>query len=179
MERFGKKNSVVLFVFFFMEALTVQAAGWPDGKREGFLLGVHGVYGTTSFSNGSSTSGSTLGGGIYIGYGFTEQLSLTFRVRYAGTDADGFEHNTVMWSADLCYFFLPQEGIYVNAGVGPVLDAPEFGDPLTGFGAYAGVGWEFTQYLSVGADVSVASVSNDYSDVSGTAFLIFLKFLAY
>ena len=73
-----------------------------------------------------------------------------------------------MWSADLCYFFLPQEGIYVNAGVGPVLDAPEFGDPLTGFGAYAGVGWEFTQYLSVGADVSVASVSNDYSDVSGT-----------
>jgi len=160
-------------------AVTSLAVGWPDGRREGFQLGAHGLYGTTSFSNGNSQSGSTARGGIYIGYGFNEQASLTVRVRYAGTDADGFEHNTVMWSADLCYFFSQQRGVYLNAGVGPVLDAPEFGDPLTGFGVYAGIGWELVKHLSIGADISVASVSNDNVDVSAMSFLLFLKFLAY
>jgi hypothetical protein len=84
-----------------------------------------------------------------------------------------------MWSADLCYFFKPTTGLYLNSGVGPVLNSPEFGNPLTGFGVYFGAGWEFIKHFSVGADLAFASVSNDNIDLTATAMVLYLKALGY
>lgn len=84
-----------------------------------------------------------------------------------------------MWSGDFCYYFPKGHGLYLNAGLGPVLNAPEFGDSLTGFGFYFGGGWEFAKHFSVGADYTIGSVGNDFVDYSIAALAVYIKALAY
>lgn len=150
--------------------------GFPDGNYKGLILGLHGLAGHTSYKFENTHSGMSFGAGGYIGYGFSEQFLLNFRVRWAMTDADGFENNTVMWSGDVSYFPVLDKGFYLNGGVGPILNAPEFGNPKTGFGIYAGAGYEIIKKLSIGFDYTYASFEDD---LKGNTIAVYLRFLFY
>jgi opacity protein-like surface antigen len=165
--------SLLVFMIFSLESFS---QGFPDGNHKGLILGLHGLVGHTSYKFDNTHAGMSYGAGGYIGYGFSEQFLLNFRVRWAMTDADGFGNNTVMWSGDLNYFPIPEKGLYLNGGIGPILNAPEFGNPKTGFGIYAGAGYEIIKKLSIGFDYTYASFEDD---LTGSTIAVYLRFLFY
>ncbi|MCX7983643.1 MAG: hypothetical protein N3A63_01920 [Bacteroidetes bacterium] len=172
------KTHLLLLIFVGGLLFTFTSfAQLGDGMREGFLLGLGGVLGSSSieYRSGNSESASSYGAQVYLGYGFTEQSILAFRFRWTWIDTDS-PYQGLTWTADYRHFLVQNSGVYVNVGFGPAMSIPEFGDPKSGTVLYGGIGYEIAKYVFFTFDISSISLSDG---LSGSSVLFSISFLKY
>ena len=156
------------FIAVLVMAFSSGAYAWTDGKKEGFLLGVHGGYSFTTIERDDyeDVNGSGFLVGPYIGFGLNEQFLLSFRVRYHHTSSNDsdLELYTTMLGGDMMFFLKPDLGLFINAGLARAIAASNTtGEPPWGTIFYAGLGYFFTQNVFGGFDYAVGSFDNDMS----------------
>lgn len=171
-----KKFLVFLFVLMLLGA-SADLYAWPDGNREGLLLGVTAGFGNVEMSSGS-TSDSGMGwmAGCYIGNGFNEQLLVSFRYRYTNVTINDMGFSCFAWTGDVIYFPVRNQNWFLNAGFGPALVAPEFGESKSGWTFYGGIGYEITKYLFISVDFAHATLADG---LSGNQILFAVSAIGY
>ena len=159
-----KKTLFVLFSIACIALVSTAAYAWPDGQRDGLLMGITGGLGNTEFDTGSNTNdGTSMMAGVYLGAGLNEQFLLSFRYRYFNTDVDGTTFHSFIWGADLIFFPSLQNGFFITAGLGRMMvtvDVPNSTDKW-GMAFHAGVGYELTKWVFLMADYTHASLEDD------------------
>jgi len=153
---------------FLVVIISSAAYAWPDGKKEGFLLGLHGGYALSTIERKeyNDIEGSGFHIGPYIGAGVSQQVFLSFRVRYNQTSSDNSdaEYYITMMGADIMLFPKPDMGLFLNAGVGRAIAASKStGEPPWGVIFYGGLGSLITENIFLSADYSAGSFDNDMS----------------
>jgi hypothetical protein len=174
MEADMKKLIIGLFSFCFVMAGISELKAWPDGKKEGFVLGFHGGGSSTTISKSDSddTDGSGFHVGPYLGFGVNEQMLISLRVRYIQTssnDSDA-EYYTTMFGGDFIFFPVINMGLFINAGLAKAIAASKStAEPPWGTVFYAGLGYFFNNTIFIEADYAMGSFDNDMS--TGTVSL--------
>ncbi|OGC90688.1 MAG: hypothetical protein A2142_01330 [candidate division Zixibacteria bacterium RBG_16_48_11] len=155
--------------------VTLDAEAY-DGSRKGFILGGALGTGVTSYTEEYTVQRTSETGEPYdvtiktdrkneislmtdfkIGYAPTEQMELYYcsKLSWFGKDFATFVNG--LNSAGLSYYFRPKTpSLYLSGGLGlAVLADPFDNDPdtWTGFGFFAGAGYEFTSHLAVEFDL--------------------------
>ncbi len=174
-----KKIFLIMFSIACIAMFSATAHAWPDGQRDGLLMGITGGLGNTEFDTGSSTyDGTSLMAGLYLGAGLSEQVMLSFRYRYFNTDVDWTTFHAFIWGADLLFFPSPQSGFFITAGLGRMMvtvDAANTEDKW-GMAFHAGVGYELTKWVFLMADYTHASLEDD---LSGRTISIAIAVIGY
>lgn len=150
-------------------AVSVSAFAWPDGQREGLLLGLTGGIANASFeSDSGSESGLGFMAGTIIGGGINEQFLLDFRFRYWNSDIDSVTYHTWSWCGDAIWFPVKDNGFFLNGGIGRALVLPDLenADSKGGMFFYAGIGYEITKWVFLSVDYAIGSFEDDIE--SGT-----------
>lgn len=174
-----KKTLMAVVALAFVAFLSTGAFAWPDGQREGLLLGVTAGIGNTEFdSGGSNSDGTSLMAGLYLGAGLNEQFLLAFRYRYFNSDIDGTTFHSFIWGGDVIYFPSPQSGFFITAGLGRTLVTVDaaYVDDKWGMAFHAGVGFELTKWVFLMVDYTRASLEDS---ISGRSITIAIAAIGY
>lgn len=165
-----KGLAVKIFVVMIAAMMSSSAAfAWPDGKRDGLILGITGGVANVAFDSGSSSeSGLGFMGGAMIGAGIGEQLIVDFKYRYWYADIDSVAYHTWTWCGDITFFPVQQNGLFLNGGIGRALALPDIAgaEAKGGMFFYAGVGYEISKWVFLSVDYGIGSFDDDIS--SGT-----------
>lgn len=165
-----KKFFIVLMSVVFASLMfSSPVLAWPDGSREGLVLGVTGGVSNVEFDSGSSSeSGLGFMAGAMIGAGLNEQFIIDFKYRYWYADIDDIAYHTWSWCGDLIFFPVKDNGLFINGGIGRALALPDIAgaEAKGGMFFYAGAGYEITKWVFLSVDYSIGSFEDDIS--SGT-----------
>ena len=149
---------------FALAVFSTQALAWPDGQKDGFLLGATGGIANVEFDTGStSKSGTGYMAGIMSGAGIGEQFMLNFKFRYWNTDVDTITYHMWTWCGDLMFFPVKDNGFFLNGGLGRALalaDVPR-AEAKGGVFYYIGAGYEITKWLFLSADYGIGSFDDN------------------
>jgi hypothetical protein len=202
----AKKYFVLFLVGFFLFFVNTNAFAF-DGQRKGFLLGIGLGPGFTSFTQELESSGfgfhqsvksdrETKVGLITdfkIGYApdNTWAIYYTSKVSWFGMENTFGDNVTVsngLGAVAVSYWFKPQApSPFLAGGIGystwslPFEDDPP--DTWTGFGLFAGGGYEFSRHLSIEGSLSWGKPKREVFgiEVSSNAlsFMLTINALAY
>lgn len=159
--------------------ISTSAFAWPDGDKQGLVLGLTGGAGQAGFeTESSSETGVAYMAGALIGYGFNDRFLLNFKYRYWYADVDDVVFHTWSWCADAMLFPVKNNGFFLNAGVGRALTLPDVSDAESqgGVFVYGGIGYEVTKWVFLTVDYGVGSYTNN---IDGTTLTFSVSFVGY
>ncbi|MBP7583626.1 MAG: hypothetical protein KBA61_06310 [Spirochaetes bacterium] len=174
-----KKIMLVVLALVLTVSMGSTAFAWPDGNREGLLLGLTGGFANVEFESGSrSEDGTGFMAGALLGIGLNEQVLLSFKYRYYNVTPDVITYHTFTWCADLIFFPVQGNGLFLNGGLGRALVDPDaYGaQSKGGMILYAGVGYEIVKWFFLSIDYGRANLEDD---MTGTTITISATLLGY
>lgn len=174
-----KKSGIFIAVFLFIVCSVSAVQAWPDGQRQGLLLGITGGIGNMEMEfKDNSYDDTCYMAGLYIGAGLTEQFLLSFRYRYHNAEINDITYHTFMWTGDLMFFPVPDMGLFLNAGIGRALVDPDAANAQSKSGVvfYGGIGYEITKWVFLEVDYSRADLEDD---ITGSTILFSISIIGY
>jgi hypothetical protein len=184
----------ILTLSFFLIEIQTSAQSQNESEHKGFVWGIAGTGGYTTFKQEQENNywsllpvdnepqkGFSFGPTFYIGYGFSEQFILNFKVRELITITERTTHYTTVGTADFNFFPISDNGFYLNAGLGAIMNAPETGNVFAGPAFYGGLGYEFNRKIALGFDYTKASLSgvNTTNKTKASSLAFYIRFLFY
>lgn len=175
------------FLLFAVLCILVaaNAAAWPDGEREGFLLGIHGGFSFSSVarSDYDDINGSGPVVGPIIGVGFNEYACVVFKHRFnyfSSSDSELELYITIL-GGDIMFFPKPEIPFFINAGLSrSIVASNTTREPPWGTIVHAGAGYFVMENIFVGADISSGHFEDDYdSNMDTASFTLSLGALWY
>lgn len=173
------RRSIFAVIILWVVCAVSSAYAWPDGQRQGLLLGITGGIGNMEIEHNSNSADDTCYmAGVYIGAGLTEQFLVSFRYRYHNVEIDNITYHTFMWTGDLMFFPVPDMGLFLNAGIGRALVDPDVAGAQSKSGVvfYGGIGYELTKWVFLAVDYSRADLEDDYT---GSTILVSISIIGY
>jgi len=103
------------------------------------------------------------------------------KVRQLFTNTERTNHYTTIGTADFNFFPNPDNGFFLNAGLGAVLNAPKTGNVFAGSAFYGGLGYELKKGIAVGFDYTSTKLSGENIDykIKATSMAGYIRFLFY
>ncbi|HOF34385.1 MAG TPA: outer membrane beta-barrel protein [Spirochaetota bacterium] len=173
----GKISKIFTAVLMLM--LSSSAFAWPDGEKQGLIMGITGGISRVGVETESSSgTGTGFMGGALIGYGFNDSFLLNFKYRYWYADVDDTVFHTWSWCADGMYFPVKDNGFFLNAGLGRALTLPDVSgaESQGGMFFYAGAGYEITKWVFLSVDYGIGSYTNN---IDGKILTFGVSFIGY
>ena len=174
------KSKLVMIIMVVTVFFTASAAfAWPDGDREGLLMGVTGGFANTEFDSGASTyDGTSFMAGVYLGAGLSEQFLLSFRYRYFNTDTDWTTFHSFLWGVDAMYYPMPKNNFFITGGLSRMMVSVDsaYVEDKWGMAFHVGVGYEITKWVFLMADFTNASLDDD---IDGRSITIAVAAIGY
>ena len=174
-----KKGVLITFLFFIFIFAASAAFAWPDGDREGLLMGVTGGFASTEFDTGTTThDGTSFMAGVYLGAGLSEQFLLSFRYRYFNTDTDWTTFHSFLWGADAIFYPVAKSNFFITGGLSRMMVTVDsaYVEDKWGMAFHAGVGYEITKWVFLMADYTHASLDDD---IDGSSITIAVAAIGY
>lgn len=152
-----KLISYFSFTCLLICTMVTSAFSWPDGRREGLLIGMtYGLADVILDSDTKSSSGPGFLNGFNIGVGITDQFLIDFKYRFWISDNKDITYYTASFYGDLMYFPVKDNGFFVNGGTGRALIRPDISGEEAKYGMFfsGGIGYEITKWIFISADYS-------------------------